>query len=421
MLTANITPPSKILILGNHSCSNRGDAAILRGLIELLSESYPQAKITATTRYLKAAQYIIDNVNFIEDTLFESKFSGNRLVRALKSRSFNTFGLKRLVEHKKNLCETEEHHLFSQEVNDYDLVIQVGGSFFVDLYGSKQYEAPFIVKSQHLPYIMIGHSIGPFQTRHSKKLASLCFNNTPLLLRESLSAEHLTDLGCNNLLVSQSSDTAWLVSNQPKELPVELVEFTKKPTIALTLRELRPFDTRLGISQETFERAIGQLCNYIETLGYQLLFASTCTGLDSYHKDDRMIALRVKQQLNKPNNALVVMNELNDVELGTLLGYCQLTIGTRLHSAIISKNFGTPAFAIAYEHKSVGILTQMGLASFSINIHDIASEQTRDRITAVLSDLKTVNKDVSIKVSQEKILAKESILSALTQLISNEK
>ncbi len=44
------------------------------------------------------------------------------------------------------------------------------------------------------------------------------------------------------------------------------------------------------------------------------------------------------------------MDELNDVEIKDPPPRVP-TIGTRLHSAIISMNFGTPAIAINYEHK----------------------------------------------------------------------
>ncbi len=43
----------------------------------------------------------------------------------------------------------------------------------------------------------------------------------------------------------------------------------------------------------------------------------------------------------------------DDLEMGKILA-AELTVGTRLHSAIISMNFATPAIAINYEHKSAG-------------------------------------------------------------------
>ena len=39
----------KFLLIGNHTCGNRGDAAILRGLIAELEAQYPQAELTVTT------------------------------------------------------------------------------------------------------------------------------------------------------------------------------------------------------------------------------------------------------------------------------------------------------------------------------------------------------------------------------------
>ena len=73
-----------------------------------------------------------------------------------------------------------------------------------------------------------------------------------------------------------------------------------------------------------------------------------------------MVALNLRHLVNDPSRYHVVMDELNDLEMGKLLSACDLTVGTRLHSAIISMNFGTPAIAINYEHKSAGIMQQLG-------------------------------------------------------------
>lgn len=67
-----------------------------------------------------------------------------------------------------------------------------------------------------------------------------------------------------------------------------------------------------------------------------------------------MVAITLGDYVQQKDKYRVVMDEFNDLELGILLAGCHLTIGTRLHSAIISMNFGTPAVAINYEHKSLG-------------------------------------------------------------------
>tara|TARA_Y100001960_G_C14277772_1_gene635384 strand:+ start:111 stop:512 length:402 start_codon:yes stop_codon:yes gene_type:complete len=133
-----------------------------------------------------------------------------------------------------------------------------------------------------------------------------------------------------------------------------------------------------------------------------------------------MVAQRIARQLKNPKTAYVVMDELDDVQLGSLLGQCVLTIGTRLHSAIISKNFGTPAFAIAYEHKSQGILNQMGLSMYSIDIHQVASEATINVIDRTLDDIENAKKTVAKAVLEEKKLAAHSINTTIASFFGHE-
>ncbi len=41
----------KLLILGNHTCGNRGDSAILRGLIDSITLQDPTAEVDVMSRY----------------------------------------------------------------------------------------------------------------------------------------------------------------------------------------------------------------------------------------------------------------------------------------------------------------------------------------------------------------------------------
>lgn len=64
-------------------------------------------------------------------------------------------------------------------------------------------------------------------------------------------------------------------------------------------------------------------------------------------------AFNLRNLVNDPSRYHVVMDELNDLEMGKLFAR-DLTVGTRPHSAIIHE-LCTPAIAINYEHKSAGI------------------------------------------------------------------
>lgn len=49
----------KLLLVGNHTCGNRGDGAIIRGLIAELTEQRPDIKIDAYSRFPISSSYLL--------------------------------------------------------------------------------------------------------------------------------------------------------------------------------------------------------------------------------------------------------------------------------------------------------------------------------------------------------------------------
>lgn len=41
----------KLLILGNHTCGNRGDSAIMRGLLDAIRQQAPEAEMDVMSRF----------------------------------------------------------------------------------------------------------------------------------------------------------------------------------------------------------------------------------------------------------------------------------------------------------------------------------------------------------------------------------
>ncbi|HKM98336.1 MAG TPA: polysaccharide pyruvyl transferase family protein, partial [Buttiauxella sp.] len=106
--------------------------------------------------------------------------------------------------------------------------------------------------------------------------------------------------------------------------------------------------------------------------------------------------------VNSPEQYHVVMDELNDLEMGKILGECELTVGTRLHSAIISMNFGTPAIAINYEHKSAGIMQQLGMPEMAIEIRQLLDGSLQSVVADVLGQLPAINERLVHAVRAER-------------------
>lgn len=421
----------KVLILGNHTCGNRGDSAILRGLLDAINTLQPQTEVDVMSRYPVSSSWLL-NRPVMGDPLYSQMKQHNnaagvvgRVKKVLRRRYQHQVLLSRVTDsgNLRNIAIAQGFTDFVRLLSRYDGIIQVGGSFFVDLYGVPQFEHALCTFMAKKPLYMIGHSVGPFQDAQFNQLANYVFGHcNALILRESVSLDLMKRSEITTEKVEHGVDTAWLVDNHQDDFEPSyavrhwLHTVAQQKTVAITLRELAPFDKRLGTTQQAYEQAFAGVVNRILDEGYQVMALSTCTGIDSYNKDDRMVALNLRQYVNDPARYHVVMDELNDLELGKILGACELTVGTRLHSAIISMNFDTPAIAINYEHKSAGIMQQLGLPEMAIDISHLLDGSLQTQVADVLGQLPALSIRLKEAVQREREHGMRMVQSVLTRI-----
>lgn len=421
----------KVLILGNHTCGNRGDSAILRGLIDAISAQEPQTDIDVMSRYPVSSAWLLGR-EVLGDPLYSQmkRLNGaggviGRVKKVLRRRYMHQALLAKVSDsgRLRNVSLPQGFGDFANQLGQYDAIIQVGGSFFVDLYGAPQFEHALCSFMASKPVYMVGHSVGPFQNPQFKELANYVFARCEaLILRESVSLELMKASGIDTRKVEHGVDTAWLVAHHDEDFVASYavqhwLEVAKREkTVAITLRELAPFDRRLGTTQAAYEKAFAAVVNRIIDDGYQVLALSTCTGIESYNKDDRMVALSVAKRVNRPERFHVVMDELNDLEMGKILGACELTVGTRLHSAIISMNFGTPAVALNYEHKSAGIMRQLGMPEMAVDIRNLLDGSLQGMVADTLGALPLIREKLTQAVAQERENGYRMVSSVLARI-----
>lgn len=404
----------KLLVAGNHSCGNRGDAAILRGLLDGIAAYDPSIHVDVLSRFPTSSSYLLGRELLADPTALSRKRLGSSPGRRVRDKLVTAALMARAahVPGAERLPLPPELAGFVERLSGYDAMIQVGGSFFVDVYSIGQFDQALCALTARTPVLLLGHSLGPFEAPNFRRVARFVLPRVDrLYVRESLSREVLEQ---SRISASPraGADTAWLVepTRSPAEAPASA---GGRPRLAVTFRELAPFDKRLGIDQEQYERAFAALLDALIDDGYDVLALSTCTGIDGYTKDDRMVALRVRARCRRPERFEVEMRELNDVELGQAFAGCALTLGTRLHSAIISMNFGTPALALAYEHKSKGVLAQMGLSELSAEVKSLLDGELLQRLRALSSDLDAVSRRTADAVAAERRRAREMLVEAL--------
>lgn len=421
----------KVLILGNHTCGNRGDSAILRGLVDAISQLAPETDVDVMSRYPVSSAWLLDRP-VLTDPLYQQMKRHNNAV-GLMGRVKKV--LRRRYQHQvllskasgdgklRNIAIPAGFLDFVKQLSGYDAIIQVGGSFFVDLYGTPQFEHALCTFMAKKPLFMVGHSVGPFQDPQFNQLANYVFGQCDaLILREEVSLRLMQQSQINQQKVEQGVDTAWLVAPHEQDFVASyavkhwLGIAAQQKTVAITLRDLSPFDKRLGTTQQDYEKAFAGVVNRLIDEGYQVLALSTCTGIDSYNKDDRMIALKLRSLVKDTTRYHVVMDELNDLEMGKILGACDLTVGTRLHSAIISMNFGTPAIAINYEHKSAGIMQQLGMPQMAVDIRQLLDGTLESLVADTLGQLPAINVQLEKAVAAERSRGFEMVQSVLARI-----
>lgn len=421
----------KLLILGNHTCGNRGDSAILRGLLDAINTLSPEAEVDVMSRYPVSSSWLLNRPVMGDPLYLQMKAHNNapgmvgRVKKVLRRRYQHQVLLSRVTDSGKlrNIAIAQGFTDFVRLLSGYDAIIQVGGSFFVDLYGVTQFEHAMCTFMAKKPIYMVGHSVGPFQAPAFNQMANYVFGHCDaLFLRESVSLDLMKRSDIDTSKVEKGVDTAWLVDHHNDSFDASyavqhwLNVAQQQKTVAITLRELAPFDKRLGTTQEAYEKAFAGVVNRIIASGWQVMALSTCTGIDSYNKDDRMVALNLRKHIQDPSRYHVVMDELNDLEMGKLLGACDLTVGTRLHSAIISMNFGTPAIAINYEHKSAGIMQQLGMPEMAVDIRHLLNGDLEAMAADTLGQLSTLVPRLNEAVARERAAGLSMVESVLTRI-----
>lgn len=126
----------KLLILGNHTCGNRGDSAILRGLLDAINILNPQAEVDVMSRYPVSSSRLL-NRPVMGDPLFlqmKQHNSAAGVVGRVKSppSPLPASGIA-LTRHRHWQAAQYRHRRgftdFVRLLSGYDAIIQVGGSF----------------------------------------------------------------------------------------------------------------------------------------------------------------------------------------------------------------------------------------------------------------------------------------------------
>jgi colanic acid/amylovoran biosynthesis protein len=147
--------------------------------------------------------------------------------------------------------------------------------------------------------------------------------------------------------------------------------------VGLTARQWLP-----DHAQHRYELALARTIDQLTARGFRPVLVPQVTAAYTAD-DDRIVERRIADLCATAPTRLD--EQLPYDVLFRLYGECEFFVGTRFHSVIFALLHRVPCLAIEYEHKTSGIMNDLGLGEWSIPIEDATDERVSalaDRLIA---------------------------------------
>jgi colanic acid/amylovoran biosynthesis protein len=264
-------------------------------------------------------------------------------------------------------------------LRDVDECFSVGGGFLQIRSLREALSVSLVHVSQLLiarrlgvPLVMLPQSVGPFTSRAGRAFARrfLGWFDT-LLVREDLSIEHLRSVDPALARRSQRAPDLAMWSSPPSNVR----KSDSRKTVGIVARQW--WFPGNADPVRAYVRYLDELAKTIDGLadrGYEVELLIQCDG-PTDRADDRVAARDVAARVGVPPRMIELDPALPATRLLDRYAEYDLLVATRLHAALLGLIASVPSIAIGYEDKTAGILDQLGLAEWRLDIGDVSAER----------------------------------------------
>lgn len=421
---------TKIIIPDYGNGLNRGAAALLSSRIKAIKDYIPDSEFVVFTfnpelDHGMDKEYVDkQNIKFHE-VIFKIGFSPKNIPKTVSSiiRLFTWPVLYKLEV--KTFTKDER---FKEYVNS-DLVISVGGDVLTEDYGTLSFISHitnlFFGLLFDIPVIIFAESVGPFKRSLNKKVAHFLFNKSSLIIvREEVSKRNLLDIKVDVPPIYITTDSAFLLKPSStdrinKLLNENNIRKDDNPLIGISLSKIIAQYGFLEI-QDNDKKYIQYINIMAKVIDFLIIELNSTVifiphVMEPPYNDDRKVNRDVYQLVNHKSSCRLIENEYSAEDLKGIIGICDLFIGSRMHSTIASTSMFVPTIAIAYSHKTHGIVgKRLKQQEYVIDINNLEYESMVSKIKLIWSNKEEVSKKLETEINEVK---KESNLSV--KLICN--
>jgi polysaccharide pyruvyl transferase WcaK-like protein len=387
----------KVLILNSDSPNNRGDRAILQGLVELVRDIEPNAHITSLSQFA--------------------------------SRDRDWFGIDFLPFSPYSTSPIDYLKLLSA-ARKADVVLWGGGELLKD-YTNKLslfYWALKLwgVKIANPKIIGAFQGIGPTKASISKWAIKTAVNQCKVfLVRDHESKEKLTSWGATSEVVA-SFDPAVYTSfdaEAGQNVGIGLRRwFHYRPSgwLPAKYRFWQKTSSEISVNEQTYIDEMVDFVNWL--IDDQRLTVKFIPMHMSKSEDDAGFAQQIRSRLNNPGAAEIFgSDDLSPTQLLEQIGTCKIFIASRLHSAILATLARVPSICLYYVDKGRLFFEQAGQSRFARPIEMMtaagSNSELRKLTEQLMAESDAVRKEQAAALEQMKQQLRDDLAAALRVVV----
>lgn len=372
------------MLIGLIGCwhdDNRGDSAILFGLLNNLYQSSPGLEVRAFSLFSDACgpfrtAFRHVQTNFPQLKVYPSPFPDiynqdlGFLQRIQRLNSILYYNL---------MANTLKNNRIWLRLLESDLIISVGGyrlksprGDLVDLIRVVFHATPFLMLQKYgKKYVIDAQSIGPIIGKIHRRIVRSVLDNAIIVgLRESISYQEVLSLGLTSnlrLLPDAAFSLKPMLSDRVRNF-LRSNRLLNRPYVILAPRQ---WFWRRPPYYDAYIEVLAQFARVLQKEGYIPVLVAHSIGPISL-EDDRVVCWDIASRI-KDIRPIIVDEDWTPSELAAFYGCAAAVIGVRLHAALLALLSGTPSIAIAYEGpKTQGIMRYLNLDYFVITIRSLS-------------------------------------------------